>query len=206
MEESTGSEGQTESSSGGTPTSASSGGQACTLLDESIDIARLDALGPEDDFADVPCDVTGDGFLCTFDKDPELVDVDAVLEGFASVPWEPGQSVLIGGFGPLGSSYEASLAVESTNGGLLALIVWNRSSARKPFELQLEDVGCVDPESASVPLEATYSLDGDAVTLLGSGSAELGDYTVFQDTAADQSVVSAGEVGQSATFAIVLTP
>ena len=189
-------QGASESSSGDAPTD-------CVLLDEPIAMPRLELLGPEASFADVPCEVTADGFLCTFDEEAELVDVDSAVSGFASVPWESGQSVTISGFGPDLSAYEARLTVSTTDGVLLGLMVWNLSAAQEPFELELEDIGCTDPDSSVIPLEATYRLGDDAVTLLGSGSAVLAEYTVYQDSATDSSTVSAGELGEAATFAVL---
>lgn len=208
MEESTGGEGQTTDSSGSdaqTDTSTGAPPEGCVLLQEAISIPRLDLLGPDASFGEVPCDVTDDGFLCVFDEEPELVEVDAAVEGFASLPWESGQSVVISGFGPDLGTYEASIVVRSTDDDLLGLVVWNLISAPPPFELELEDVGC-GGSNMGTPLEATYSLGGDAVTLLGSGSAQLSDYTVFQSDAVDLSSESSGRLGQAATFAILLTP
>ncbi len=196
---------QTSSSGDDAESDSSSGSQpeACMLLNEPIDIPRLD-LREELSFSDVPCDVTDEGFSCTFEKEPELLEVDAVVEGFASAPWETGQSILISGFGPAVATYEVRLVVSTTDGVVLAVLVWNLDDLPEPFEMELEDIGCVDPESRVVPLQATYRLDGEEVSLLGSGSAVLGEYTVYQDNAGDFSEPSFGELGEAATFAILL--
>lgn len=193
----------TSSGQGATESSSGDAATDCVLLDEPIAMPRLELLRPEASFADVPCDVTAEGFLCTFEKEAELFDVDSAVSGFADVPWESGQSVTISGFGPDLSAYEARLSVSTTEGVLLGLMVWNLGSAPEPFELELEDIGCTDPDSSVIPLEATYRLGDDSVTLLGSGSAVLGDYTVFQDGATDSSTVSAGELDRAATFAVL---
>ncbi|MCR9164951.1 MAG: hypothetical protein ACE37F_30590 [Nannocystaceae bacterium] len=197
------------SSSGGSSSESSSAGLPadCDLLDEGIDIPRLDVLGPKAWIDDVPCEVTDDGFLCTFDEgEQELVDIDTALEGFVSLPWQAGETVVLGGITKPSSAYEAYLRVSNPDGVLLALVVWNMRYLNEPFALEMADIGCEDSSAAINYLEATYRHAEDSVTILGNGTGALGEYTVVQAEATDYSPQSGGELGHAATFAIVLNP
>jgi|GEM_PF-2474231 len=184
-----------------TTSSSSTNGGSCEVADEGIEIPNAPYV--DEELEAVTCEVSEEGFMCPVgaEPDPVAIDVDAVFAGLAPVPWGLGDRVTL-------SLREASffgtdlMVVRDESGELLAVSAgWVKRVDLESFSVELTDIGC-GPEQ--VPnLLATYSLGEESVSILGSAEAMLGGYRVFQESATDSSLVSAGELEEAVFFAMV---
>jgi len=175
-------------------------GDACNLGDEDIVFGQIlpDAFELSQITESIPCIATAAGFAC----DGETLDLNSILEPFAPVPWQEGQTVLLT---PNAYFFEVSeLVVRSESGDLLAVYAEMRpAGVVDPISVSLEPAGCGVDENGRVPLRATYSVEGESIALTGASSGTLPGFEVFQADATDITMESAGEIEQTVSFVAI---
>ena len=169
----------------------------CPPSEEGIELPDVDSETAYV-YDDVVCEVTNAGFLCAGSDEP--VDIDALFGDLAPLPWDVGQQVTLrAALYP----FTGHLIVLAEDESILATYYHVYDAADvEPLKLELEDVGCTGdaPE-----LRVKYTLGEESISILGSDKGPLGDYTVFQESGADWSGPSAGELGWVVDFALIRT-